>query len=109
MFKIFDIIDAPMQKRQLEVYNYKKKLIKEKEEESTIWSAETQISNFIYQTLKETKNDISMCYGEEGFKGIIKKIDNNTYKFKNEDFGLRFLKHNIKEYSKQDCINFECH
>ena len=99
-FEILDVIDAPMQKEHLKVYNLKK-LILEKEDESSIWSAETQISNFIYQTLNQSKNDISVCYGEEGFKSITVRTSPNSYKFKNEKIGQNFLKENIHNYSSK--------
>ena len=88
-----------MEKEQLKVV-ITRKVNRKGEEETTIWSAETQITNFIYQTLNETKNDISLCYGEEGFNKCASKYS-GSYKFKNEDFGIRFLKKNIKQYSSK--------
>jgi hypothetical protein len=100
-FKIFDVIDAPMKKEQAKVYNYKQEQINKKEDSSSIWAAETQISNFIYNTLSESKNDVSLCIGEEGFKNVTTKVNNNTYKFKKEDYGKRFLRDNIAIYSSK--------
>ena len=100
-FETFDIIDTPMLKDQLKVYKETIRLKKTKEEVSTVYAAETQISNFIYQSLDEAKNDINNCYGESGFKSIFKKTPNGTYRFKNEEYGKRFIGENLKTYSNK--------
>lgn len=100
-FETFDIIDTPMLKDQLKVYKETMKLKKKKEEISTVYSAETQISNFVYQSLEEAKDDIQNCYGESGFKSIFKKTQNGTYRFKNEEYGKRFIGENLKNYSNK--------
>ena len=100
-FEIFNIIDAQMSKEQKKVYNKIIKLNKDKEEFSTVWATETQISNFIYQTLEDANNDINNCYGENGFKSITNKNNNGSYTFKDEMYGLNLLMDKIHIYSKK--------
>ena len=100
-FETFDIIDTPMLKEQLKIYKKTMIMKKNKEEVSTVYSAETQISNFVYQSLEEATGDINNCYGERGFKSIFKKTPNGTYRFKNEEYGKRFLGENLKQYSNK--------
>ena len=100
-FEVFDIIDATMSKEQKQVYNRIIELKKTQEEFSTVWSTETQISNFIYQTLEQANNDIYSCYGEGGFKAILNNKSQGSYSFKDEKTGMNFLKENIHIYSKK--------
>lgn len=100
-FEVFDIIDAPMSKEQLSVYNKLNKLKESQEEYSTVWSTETQISNFIYQTLDEANNNLNNCYGENGFKAITNSKVSGSYSFKDEKFGKNFLMENLHIYSKK--------
>lgn len=90
-FELFDIIDCPMDKTQKDVYNKIIKLKKEKEEASTVWATETQVSNFVYQSLKDANDDFNDCYGEQGFKSITIKNKDGSYYFKEEDYGLNFI------------------
>jgi len=99
-FEVFDIIDASMSKEQLEVYNRLIKLKESQEEYSTVYSTETQISNFIYQTLADSKNNLNNCYGENGFKTVTTKSA-GSYSFKDEKYGKNFLLENIHIYSKK--------
>jgi hypothetical protein len=95
-FEVFDIIDAQMSKEQKEVYERIINLKQNQEEFSTVWATETQISNFIYKTLKEAKNDINNCYGEMGFNSVTNTKSQGTYSFKDENYGLHFLKDKFK-------------
>ena len=100
-FEVFDIIDAPMSKEQLEVYNKLIKLKETHEEYSTVWTSETQISNFIYQTLDDANNNLNNCYGENGFKAITNSKVSGSYSFKDEKYGKHFLMENLHIYSKK--------
>ena len=77
------------------------------EEFSTVWATETQISNFIYKTLKESKNDINNCYGEMGFNAVTNTKSQGTYSFKDENYGLNFLKDKLHIYSKKIAMIME--
>lgn len=94
-----ELINCPMSKEQKEIYNK----VMESENKS-IWNDETQCSNFIYSTFDDLgSNEYSpdLCYGKKGFNLIMKdrKNNNDSYKFKNEEYGKRFLPENIKKYS----------
>lgn len=96
--KFLDIINCKMSSQQLEVYN---KIIKS--ENTYAWTNESQISNFIYNTYKESKETLSICYGSQGFNNIIipKKGKKDSYKFKDEEYGKRFLGDELKKYSSK--------
>ena len=100
-FEVFDIIDSPMSREQLEVYNKLIKLKKTQEEYSTVWSSESQISNFIYQSLDDSNDNLNNCYGENGFKSITNSKVSGSYSFKDEKYGKNFLMENLHIYSKK--------
>ena len=100
-FEVFDIIDAPMSKEQSKVYNKLIKLKDTQEEYSTVYSTESQIGNFIYQTLDDSNNNINNCYGENGFKAITNSKVSGSYSFKHEKYGKNFLMENLHIYSKK--------
>ena len=74
---------------------------------SVAYISELQISNFMYQTLKESGNNPPLCYGISGFNSVTTKMSKQlTYKFINEDYGKRFLPENLKKYSSKiaECL-----
>jgi tRNA G10 N-methylase Trm11 len=87
-----------MSSQQLEVYN---QILKS--ENTYAWTNESQISNFIYNTYKESKATLSICYGSQGFNNIIipKKGKKDSYRFKDEEYGKRFLGDELKKYSSK--------
>lgn len=74
---------------------------------SVAYNTEIQMSNFMYQTLKESKNQPKFCYGEKGFNSICKKLPKKyTFKFEEEDMGKRFLGDGLKKHGPKlyECI-----
>lgn len=94
--KFLELIDCKMSKQQLEVYE---EILKS--DNTYAWTNESQITNFIYNTLKDSKDNISICFGSQGFNNIIipKKSKKDAYKFKDEEYGKRFLGDELKKYS----------
>ena len=100
-FETFDIIDCEMKDNQKEIYKKAMELKKSKEDISSVYSTETQISNFVYQSYKDSKQDINICYGENGFNSIFNKTKNGTYRFKKEEYGKNFIGENLKQFSNK--------
>ena len=74
---------------------------------SVAYNTEIQMSNFMYQTLRESRNQPKFCYGEKGFSSICKKIPKKyTFKFEEEDMGKRFLGDGLKKHGPKlyECI-----
>lgn len=74
---------------------------------SVAYNTEIQMSNFMYQTLKESGNQPRFCYGEKGFNSICKKLPKKyTFKFEEEDMGKRFLPDGLKKHGPKlyECI-----
>ena len=74
---------------------------------SVAYNTEIQMSNFMYQTLKESKGQSQFCYGEKGFNAITKKIPKKySFKFEDEDMGKRFIGEGLKKHGPKlyECI-----
>ena len=74
---------------------------------SVAYNTEIQMSNFMYQTLKESRNQPRFCYGERGFNSICKKIPKKySFKFEDEDMGKRFLPDGLKKHGPKlyECV-----
>lgn len=69
---------------------------------SVAHTVELQMSNFIYQSLKESENNIKNCYGREGFNNVFEKVGKNyTFKFRNEDDHKKFTLPEIKKWGSK--------
>ena len=93
-----EIVSSPMGKIQKNVYQ---KVLNNKN--ATAWTEESQVSNFVYQSLKETDGQTINCYGKNGFKQMFNTRlggKNSSYTFKNEEDGNKFLE-NLSEYSSK--------
>lgn len=96
--RFLEIVSSPMGKIQKEVY---KKVLNNKT--ATAWTEESQVSNFVYQSLKETDNQIINCYGKNGFKKLFNPRiggKNSSYTFRKEEDGKKFSE-NLSEYSSK--------
>lgn len=98
---IIDIIDCPMTNIQKDVYLKNIELSSKLESDaSAAWNTESQISNFVYQSFKDSGNNIKLCYGETGFNEIFYSKKNMNY-FKNEKDAKLFLIDNIQNHSSK--------
>jgi superfamily II DNA or RNA helicase len=101
--KFLELVDCKMRTTQKDVYNY---IISQKNKDdktSTAWSEEAQASNFVYQSLEDAKDNIKNCYGDGGFKSIMKprKTIKSAYQFNNPEYGRNFLLPMLYEYSSK--------
>ena len=74
---------------------------------SVAYNTEIQMSNFMYQTLRESGSQPQYCYGEKGFNSICKKLPRKyTFKFEDEDMGKRFVGEGLKKHGPKlyECI-----
>ncbi len=74
---------------------------------SVAYNTEIQMSNFMYQTLRESGSQPQYCYGEKGFNSICKKLPRKyTFKFEDEDMGKRFVGDGLKKHGPKlyECI-----
>jgi hypothetical protein len=92
--KFLDIIDCPMSKQQKAVYN---SIVKT----SAAWSEESQISNFIYQSIEESGSNNKHCYGDGGFSQVVKSKSNPPYQFHDPEYAKRFLNPALGQYSSK--------
>lgn len=93
-----DLVDCPMEGVQKDIYNRKM----ESKSTSFSWIEETIISNFVYQSFDESKNNIKMSAGSKGLKSVIReRKGNQSYRFKDEEYGKRFLLENLSQYSSK--------
>lgn len=119
-----DLVDCPFQKYQKEIFEiYSKegdKILKKEENDkgkknedeyndnypdnveiapSVAHSVELQMSNFVYQSLKESENNIKNCYGIEGFNNVFEKAGKGyTFRFRNEEDHKKFTLPEIKKW-----------
>lgn len=96
-----ELVNCQMSNEQKKVYQ---RIINS--QTSTAWSDESQVSNFIYSTFDDLGSDDfspDLCYGKKGFNLIMKpkKSNKESYSFKDEEIGKRFLPENIKKYSSK--------
>ena len=127
--KHIELVNCPFQGAQLELINYyiknssvknikdndfEKKDISNKNNINNIedadeydieisqnvaYSKELQISNFIYQSLSESNNNINLITGNQGLQQVsIKSPNKNTYKFKDKNYGKRFMLPELKNW-----------
>ena len=67
--------------------------------QNVAYSRERQISNFIYQSLSESNNNINLISGQLGLQQVaIKQPNKYTYKFKNKDYAKRFMLPELKNW-----------
>jgi len=67
--------------------------------QNVAYSRERQISNFIYQSLSESNNNINLVSGHLGLDQVaIKQPNKYTYKFKNKDYAKRFMLPELKNW-----------
>tara|TARA_Y100000389_G_C17466332_1_gene525969 strand:- start:1140 stop:5375 length:4236 start_codon:yes stop_codon:yes gene_type:complete len=74
---------------------------------SVAYNTEIQMSNFMYQTLRESGSQPRYCYGERGFNSICNKLPRKyTFKFEDEDMGKRFVGEGLKKHGPKlyECI-----
>lgn len=100
-----DIIKCPMSPHHYKVYKtYVEKRHKQNlmEKTSAAWSAEMQISNFVFQELSKITNDPKECYGERGFLNVMEKVEGKTqYRFKEQEYAEIFTMPTMKKYSSK--------
>ena len=71
-------------------------------EPSVAHSVELQMSNFIFQSLKESENNIKNCYGKDGFNNVFEKVGKGyTFKFRNENDHKKFTLPEIKNWGSK--------
>jgi hypothetical protein len=92
--KFMELVDCRMSKEQKKVYQSIEKT-------SAAWSEESQISNFIYQTLDEAGSNIRHCYGDGGFRQVIKDKKSPPYQFNSPEYGKRFQLPELATYSSK--------
>lgn len=92
--KFMELIDCKMSKQQKKVYQAIEKT-------SAAWSEESQLANFIYQTLDEAGGNIRHCYGDGGFRQVVKDKKNPPYQFNDSEYGKRFLLPDLTIYSSK--------
>lgn len=68
---------------------------------STAYNEESQVSNFIYQTLEEANGNVNICYGDAGFRALIKDKKAPPYQFHKPEFATRFLMPELSRYSSK--------
>jgi len=56
---------------------------------STAYQTELQVSNFVYQNLQESHNDVTKCYGRDGLYKIFES-KGATYSFIDDKYATRF-------------------
>ena len=96
--RFLEIVSSPMGNIQKKVYQ---KVLNNKN--ATAWTEESQVSNFVYQSLEETDGQTINCYGKNGFKKLFNTRlggKNSSYTFKNEEDGKKFSE-NLSEYSSK--------
>jgi hypothetical protein len=98
--KLMEIVKSPMGKHQKKIYN---KYMSDNLVTKGTWITESSISNFVYSSLSEAKNDISLTYGSEGFNNIVKpqRRKNTSFQFQDEEYGKRFLGKELYDYSSK--------
>lgn len=68
-------------------------------EPSVAHSVELQMSNFVYQSLKQSENNIKNCYGREGFNNVFERVGKEyTFRFRNEEDYKKFTLPEIKNW-----------
>lgn len=65
---------------------------------SVAYTSEIQMSNFLYQNLEQSGGNPVACYGEAGKNAILESAGANSYRFRNDDDGKRFMMPKLAEY-----------
>jgi hypothetical protein len=68
------------------------------------YSDERQISNFVFQSLDETNNNLELCYGRKGLKAIATPRivgAGVSYSFKNPEHAKRFIMPELENWSSK--------
>jgi len=67
--------------------------------QNVAYTRERQLSNFIYQSLEESNNNINLITGNLGLQQVsIKKQGKHTYEFKDPLYGKRFMLPELKNW-----------
>ena len=110
--KYLDIVDCPFGKYQQIIFD---QYLKTNDDTSTSkydilidkadfdpsvgYSNELQISNFIYQSLKESNNNRLLCYGDKGLEQVTTKLPGKmTYRFNDPEYHKRFKLPELKKW-----------
>ena len=68
-------------------------------QQNVAYAKELQISNFIFQSLSESNNNINLIIGKLGLQQVtIKSPNKNTYKFKDKNYAKRFMLPELKNW-----------
>lgn len=58
---------------------------------SVAYTSEIQMGNFLYQSLKESGGNPVACYGESGKNAVLESVGGNSFRFRDNDYGRRFM------------------
>lgn len=65
---------------------------------SVAYTSEIQMSNFLYQSLEESGGNPVACYGESGKNAVLVSAGANSYKFRDDEYGKRFMMPELAKY-----------
>jgi hypothetical protein len=67
------------------------------EEQTVAYQTETQMSNFIYQSLKEANDNVKLTFGNLGLSQVA-TLNHGTYRFNNPEYAKRFKINELKKW-----------
>lgn len=75
---------------------------------SVAYTSEIQMSNFIYQTLNESGGNPVACYGEVGKNALLESVGGNSFKFRKDEYGKRFMMPQLSKYGPKiaKCLEY---